>query len=132
MQVSRGRRDVGVAHQSPDDVNVLAPAHEGSGIGLAPAVGMVPTGHVRRGPGLHDQVVQRPSPVATTEAPVALRLANKYVVAGSLGRISSRYSRSTVSRGRGMGTTRGLRPFPTSEIRRATRSTSSVRRVTSS
>ena len=31
-----------------------------------------------------------------------------------------------------MGITRGLRPLPTSEIRRASRSTSSVRRVTSS
>jgi hypothetical protein len=121
-----------VAHQSLDDVNVLATAHEGSGIAMAPAVGMVPTGHVRLGPGLHDQVVQRPSTVATAEAPVAPQIGNKYVDAGSLGRISSRYSRSAVSRGRGMGTTRGLRPFPTSEIRRATRSTSSVRRVTSS
>ena len=32
----------------------------------------------------------------------------------------------------GMGITRGLRPFPTSEIRRASRSTSSVPRVTTS
>ena len=52
MQVPRGRRDVGMAHQALDDVDVLSPAHEARGVGVAPPVGEVPTGHARRGPGL--------------------------------------------------------------------------------
>src|ERR1039458_1568194 len=62
---------VGVAHQSLDDVDVLAPAHEARGIAVAPPVSKVPTGRSRRGPGLYHQVVQRPRPVTTAEAPVA-------------------------------------------------------------
>ena len=71
MQVPACGRDVGMAHQALNDVDVLAPAHEARGVGVTPTVWVVPTGHARSGPGLYDQVVQRPSPVATTEAPVA-------------------------------------------------------------
>ena len=71
MQVPRGRGDVRVTYQSLDNVDVLAPAHEGSGVGVTPTVWVVAAGDARRGPGLEDQSVQRPSPVATAEAPVA-------------------------------------------------------------
>jgi hypothetical protein len=71
MQVSRGRRDAGMAHQALDDVDVLAPAHKARGIALTPAVGEVPSGHARRGPGLQHQAVKRPGAVTTTEPPVA-------------------------------------------------------------
>ena len=54
-----------------DDVNVLAPAHEARGIAVRPPVSKVPSGHSRRGPGLYHQIVQRPRPVTTAEAPVA-------------------------------------------------------------
>ena len=57
MQVSRGGRDVGVAHQALDDVEVLSPADEARRIAVTPAVSKVLTGHARRGPGLHDQVM---------------------------------------------------------------------------
>ncbi len=60
-----------MSHESLDDVDVLAPTHEACGIGMAPPVGKVPTGHARRDPRLHDQIVQRPRPVTTAEAPVA-------------------------------------------------------------
>ena len=71
MQVPVCGRDVGVAHQALDDVDVLAPAHEARGVGLTPPVCKVPTGHSRRSPGLYHQIVQRPRAVATAEAPVA-------------------------------------------------------------
>jgi hypothetical protein len=60
-----------MAHQSLNDVNVLAPAHEARGIGVTPPVSKVPTGHGRRGPGLYHEIVQRPRSVTTAEAPVA-------------------------------------------------------------
>ena len=71
MQVPRGRGDVGMAHQTLDDVDLLAPAHEARGVGVTPAVWVVPTRHARRGPALEDQIVQRPSPVATAEVAAA-------------------------------------------------------------
>ena len=60
-----------MAHETLDDVDVLAPAHEARGIAVTPPVSKVPTGHARRGPGLYHQIVQRPRPVTTAEAPVA-------------------------------------------------------------
>jgi len=59
-----------VAHQSLDDVDVLAP-DEARGVAVTPPVSKVPTGHASRGPGLYHEIVQRPRPVTTTEAPVA-------------------------------------------------------------
>jgi hypothetical protein len=47
------------AHQAPDYVDVLSRAHEDRGMAVTPPVGKVPTDCARRGPGLHDQVVQR-------------------------------------------------------------------------
>jgi hypothetical protein len=35
MQVARSRRDVGMAHQPLDDVDVLVPPYEARGIGVA-------------------------------------------------------------------------------------------------
>ena len=43
VKVARGRRDVGVAHQALDDVDVLASAHEARGVAVTPTVGEVPT-----------------------------------------------------------------------------------------
>jgi hypothetical protein len=99
---------------------------------VTPAVGEVPSGHARRSPGLQHQAVKRPGTVATTQPPVALGLTKKYGDAGSLGRTCSRYSPSTPAKRWGMGTTRGLRPLPTREIRLASRSTSLMDRLTSS
>ncbi len=45
MQVPTCGRDVGMAHQALDDVDVHAPAHEARGVGVTPPVGEVPTGH---------------------------------------------------------------------------------------
>jgi hypothetical protein len=47
IQVSRRRRDVGMAHQALDDADVLAPAHQARGIAVAPSVREMPTGHAR-------------------------------------------------------------------------------------
>jgi len=46
------RRDVGMAHETLDDADVLSPTHQACGIAVAPLVGKVPTGDTRRGPGL--------------------------------------------------------------------------------
>jgi hypothetical protein len=43
VKVARGRRDVGVTHQSLDDVDVLAAAHEARGVAVTPTVGVAPT-----------------------------------------------------------------------------------------
>ncbi len=47
VQVPRGRRDVGMAHEALDDVYVLTPTHEARGVGVPPAVWVVPAGHTR-------------------------------------------------------------------------------------
>jgi hypothetical protein len=47
VQVPRGRRDVGMSHQTLDDMDVLAPAHEARGIGMPASMRKVPTGHAR-------------------------------------------------------------------------------------
>ena len=50
-----------MAHQALDDTDVLTPAHKARGIGVTPAVRVVPAGQA--GPGIENQVVQRPEPV---------------------------------------------------------------------
>jgi len=45
MQVARGHRNVGMAHQALHDVDVLTPTHEARGITVTPTVGKVPAGH---------------------------------------------------------------------------------------
>jgi hypothetical protein len=63
--------DVAMAHQSLDDVDVLSPAHEARGVVVPPPLSKVPTGQSCPSPSLYNQIVQRPRPVTTTEAPVA-------------------------------------------------------------
>ncbi len=60
-----------MAHQALDDVDVLSPAHEARGVGVPPAVWVVAAVHARSSPGLEDQVVQRPSSIATAEVTTA-------------------------------------------------------------
>jgi hypothetical protein len=51
MQVSRGRRNVGVAHEALDDIDVLALANEARRIAVTPPVGKVPTTYTGRSQG---------------------------------------------------------------------------------
>ena len=53
MQIPACGRDVGMAHQALDNVNVLAPADEALGIGVTPPsrlIGMGPCGGTSSGP----------------------------------------------------------------------------------
>ena len=77
MQIPGCGRDAGMTHEALDDVDIHAPAHEARGVAVTPPVRVMSTGHACQRPGLEDQVVQCPSPVADRKIPVASGLANR-------------------------------------------------------
>ena len=74
MKAARGRRDVGVAHQALDDMDVLASALEARGVAVAPSVGEVPTAYARQSSGLCHQILQGPMSLTTAEFSVTPRI----------------------------------------------------------
>ena len=70
VQIPGRRRDVGVSHQTLDDVDVHAAPDEARGVGVPPAVREVPPREACATPGMIDEAVHRTRAVPTGDRAV--------------------------------------------------------------